>query len=237
MTRLFCSLFLLVTALDASRLVSLAAEAQVDVSPCSDSTRRISSGELTSLLQFRTPVLTPLMEHLSLHGRVTLRVCVSKKGKVLSASVIDGHPMARQAVLDSVQNWTFKPYRVNQQPEPVIADLEVDYDFRSPPQTTAQMQLGSKVAETLLIHKEEPACQKDADGVKVTGTVVIDITIDKNGNVTRPHTLSGPKMLRPLAIATVRKYRYKPYSLNKTQVEVETVVSISIDCFFHTGQA
>jgi len=100
-----------------------------------------------------------------------------------------------------------------------------------------EVQIGSKVAETLLIHKEEPACQKDAGGVRVTGTVVIDITIDKNGNVAHPHTLSGPKILRPLAIATVRKYRYRPYLLNKTPVQVETVVSISIDCLFHTGQA
>jgi len=74
------------------------------------------------------------MERLSLHGRVTLRVCVSKKGRVLSAAVIDGHPMARQAVLDSLQKWTFKPYRVNRRAEAVLADLEVDYDFRSPPQ-------------------------------------------------------------------------------------------------------
>jgi protein TonB len=100
-----------------------------------------------------------------------------------------------------------------------------------------KVQIGSKVAETLLIHKEAP-CQKDADGVRVTGTVVIDITIDKNdGNVTHPHTLSGPKMLRPLAIATGRKYRYRPYLLNKNPVEVETVVSISIVCIFHPGQA
>lgn len=100
-----------------------------------------------------------------------------------------------------------------------------------------EVQIGSKVAETLLIHKEEPACQKSADGVRVSGTVVIDITIDKTGNVNHPHTLSGPKMLRPLAIATVRKYRYRPYLVNKTPVEVETVVSITIDCSFHTGQA
>jgi hypothetical protein len=44
-------------------------------------------------------------------------------------------------------------------------------------------------------------------------------------------------VLRPLALATVRKYHYKPYLLNGTPVEVETVVSIPIDCFFHTGQA
>jgi hypothetical protein len=63
------------------------------------------------------------------------------------------------------------------------------------------------------------------------------ITIDKNGKVSHTKTLSGPKIIRPLASATVRKYRYKPYLLNKTPVEVETAVSIQIDCFFHTGQA
>jgi hypothetical protein len=104
-------------------------------------------------------------------------------------------------------------------------------------QAPYEVQLGSKFAETLLIHKEEPACQKDPDGVKVTGTVVLAVTIDKNGRVSHTHALSGPKMLRPLALATVRKYLYKPYLLNRTPVEVETVVSIAIDCYFHTGQA
>ena len=96
--------------------------------------------------------------------------------------------------------------------------------------------MSSKLAETLLIHREEPACQKAADGVKVTGTVVIAITIEKNGKVSRARTLSGPKLLRPLAVETVRKYRYTPYLLNQKPVRIETTVSISIDCFLHTGQ-
>ena len=100
-----------------------------------------------------------------------------------------------------------------------------------------QVQISSKLAETLLIHKEEPACQKESDGVQVKATVVLAITIDRNGKVSHTHPLSGPKLLRPLASATARKYRYKPYLLSNTPVEVETVVSIFIDCFFHTGQA
>jgi periplasmic protein TonB len=100
-----------------------------------------------------------------------------------------------------------------------------------------RVQISAKLADTLLIHKEEPACQKESDGVWVTGTVVIAITIDKNGKVNRSRTLSGPKMLRSLAIATVHKYRYKPYVLNGTPVEVVTSVSIPISSIFHTGQA
>lgn len=100
-----------------------------------------------------------------------------------------------------------------------------------------RVRLDPKVANNFLIHKEEPACQKDSDGVKVMGTVVIAITIDKNGHVIRTQTISGPKMLQPLALATARKYLYKPYLLNGIPVEVETTVSIRMDCIFHTGQA
>jgi periplasmic protein TonB len=103
--------------------------------------------------------------------------------------------------------------------------------------TAHEVHLDPKVAEGLLIHKEDPACRKDLDGIRVMGTVVMAITIDKNGMVDGPRALSGPKMLRPLALATVRKYRYKPYLLNNRPVAVETAVSIRMDCIIHTGQA
>jgi outer membrane biosynthesis protein TonB len=74
-----------------------------------------------------------MMERVMLHGVVSLRVCISQKGRVLSAAVIDGNPMAFQAVLDSVQKWIFKPYRADGCTQNVTADLKVDYDFRSPP--------------------------------------------------------------------------------------------------------
>ena len=83
----------------------------------------------------KTPVLPPPMERLSIHGTVTLMVCVNTKGKVYSATVIDGHPMARQAVLEAVQKWQFKPYRINGHLAGIAGDLKVNYDFRSPPQS------------------------------------------------------------------------------------------------------
>jgi hypothetical protein len=100
-----------------------------------------------------------------------------------------------------------------------------------------RVQVTSEIANSLLIHKEEPVCRKDSSGVKVTGTVVIAITIDKKGNVIHTHTLSGPKLLRPFALGAVRKYQYKPYLLNATPVEVVTRVSIQMQCRFNSGQA
>jgi hypothetical protein len=130
----------------------------------------------------------------------------------------------------------------------ILLSPQAQIRAQNPPSTTKEnpsaqqqvpyeIQLDSKFAETLLIHKEEPACQKDQDGIRIEGTVVIAINVDKNGKVSHAQTLSGPRLLRPLALATVRKYLYKPYLLKKTPVEFETTVSIPINCFFHSGQA
>jgi hypothetical protein len=100
-----------------------------------------------------------------------------------------------------------------------------------------QIQLDPKTAESLLVHREPPACQKDEDGIKVMGTVVVAITIDKDGKVSHARTISGPRILRPLALAAARKYLYRPYLLNKRPVEVETEISVKMDCIFHNGQA
>ena len=119
----------------ASILVAPAQRPTVDLQ-CAKDAREIPSEELMRMVIERTPVLPPSMERLSIHGTVTLRVCVNTKGKVYSASVIDGHPMARQAVLEAVQKWQFKPYRINGRLAGIAGDLKVDYDFRSPPQNT-----------------------------------------------------------------------------------------------------
>lgn len=105
------------------------------------------------------------------------------------------------------------------------------------PKEQNDVHLDPIAAAALLIHKEEPACQKSSDGVKVTGTVVIGITIDEYGKVSHAQALSGPVILRPLAIATARKYLYKPYLLNSAPIEFHTAVSIPIDCIFHSGHA
>lgn len=104
-------------------------------------------------------------------------------------------------------------------------------------QKQTEIEIDSKLAESMLIHKEEPACQKEHAGVHITGTVVMAIAIDKNGVVSYARVISGPKLLQKLALSTVRKYRYKPYLVNNKPVDVDTVVSIHFDCFFYSGQA
>jgi protein TonB len=94
------------------------------------------------------------------------------------------------------------------------------------------IRISAKVAEKLLIHKAEIRWPPHAWASRVTGTVVVALEIDKNGDVLHPKVVSGPFLLREAVLDAVQKYKYKPYLLNGKAVDVETTVSF----FFVLGK-
>jgi hypothetical protein len=128
-----CALAISVT-LSLSSFAAQIPASHADASPCSRSTQQISSEQLMGIVITKKPIRTPMYEPTSrLHGIVIVRVCVTKKGQVFSARILDGNPIACGPVIDSVREWVFKPYRVHWRSQAVFADLKVPYDFRSPP--------------------------------------------------------------------------------------------------------
>jgi outer membrane biosynthesis protein TonB len=102
---------------------------------------------------------------------------------------------------------------------------------QEPPLTTPlphPIQVSAKAAEKLLRQKVE-ICYPSERISRVTGTVVLAIEIDKNGNVLHPTFVSGPAMLRTSVLDAVEKhYKYKPYLQNGRAVDVETTVSVFV---------
>ena len=82
----------------------------------------------------------------------------------------------------------------------------------------------------MLLHKEDIVCKQHGMSARVTGTVVAAIEIDRTGKVSSAKAISGPAMLIPPALSAVRKYRYKPYTLDNKPVTVETTVAIPFAC-------
>ena len=101
---------------------------------CAKDAVQVSSADLIGLAVKKTPMLPPIMERVWIAGIVTLRVCVNTRGRVTSATVIDGHPMAYQAAMDSVRKWRFKPYRLKGRSANIEGDLRMEYDFRPSPE-------------------------------------------------------------------------------------------------------
>jgi protein TonB len=55
----------------------------------------------------------------------------------------------------------------------------------------------------------------------------MQVILDKQGNVANIQLISGHPLLAPPAIDAVKQWKYKPYLLNETPVEVETQVQVN----------
>ena len=61
----------------------------------------------------------------------------------------------------------------------------------------------------------------------IQGTVVLRAIISKEGTIENLQVVRGHPMLVKAAIDAVRQWRYRPYILNDSPVEVETEVTVN----------
>jgi periplasmic protein TonB len=89
-----------------------------------------------------------------------------------------------------------------------------------------KVSISSGVMAGNLIEKTVPQYPAIAKAARIQGTVVLAATISKSGSIENLRVISGPPMLVQSALDAVRSWRYKPYLLNDTPVEVETTVNV-----------
>jgi TonB family protein len=89
-----------------------------------------------------------------------------------------------------------------------------------------KINISAGVAAGLLLQKVDPVYPPEAQAAHVSGTVVLLATISEQGNVEALRVISGPTMLQQAALDAVKQWRYRPYLLNNTPVEVETTVNV-----------
>lgn len=80
-----------------------------------------------NLLKQVAPVFPDEARALRLSGRVTLNVVIGRDGRVLEAEVTEGHPVLRQAALDAVKQWEWRPTLLNGNPVEVATTVEVSF--------------------------------------------------------------------------------------------------------------
>lgn len=104
-----------------------------------------------------------------------------------------------------------------------------DADFAPPPDAflvPRKIAISSGVAQGNLIRNPRPEYPQEAKSSGVSGTVVIQATIGKDGRISDAHAVSGPSALRQAAVDAVKNWVYKPYLLNGEAVEVDTTINI-----------
>lgn len=219
------------------------------------------------LLKKVMPVYSDDVKSMTISGQIVLAITIDKTGKVAHAMVVDkdfwgrksvniDDPHLRQASLDAVKQWTYRPYLLNGAPIDIDTSVALLFDFSHPsspivklgeppngppPSNPAVNSVDSgktsvgefgkplidpKVAESRLTGRVEPQYPQMAKIAHIQGNVVLHVLIDRQGHVAKVEQKSGHPILIQAAKDAVSKWDYQPFLLNGQPTDVETLVTV-----------
>jgi protein TonB len=90
----------------------------------------ISSGVAAGMLIQKTPPVYPTIAKTArVAGTVELEATISKTGTIKDLHVVSGPFMLRQAAVDAVRTWRYKPYELNNEPAEVETSINVVFNL------------------------------------------------------------------------------------------------------------
>jgi Ca-activated chloride channel homolog len=99
------------------------------------------------------------------------------------------------------------------------------------PVMRSPVRVGGNIQESKLILKVDPVYPELAIRARISGKVVLDVTVDEEGNVTDAKVVSGHPLLNEAAVTAVKQWKYAPTLLNgaPVPVSVTTTVDFKLD--------
>ncbi len=95
------------------------------------------------------------------------------------------------------------------------------------PATISQTRVPQGVTPAIILKKVNPKYPKAARKARVQGSVVMAVTISKEGTIKELKVVSGPPELADAAVAAAKQWRYEPYLLMGLPVEFDTQITIN----------
>jgi len=99
-------------------------------------------------------------------------------------------------------------------------------NFELPKPEPGTIRISQGVSQGLLIKKVQPIYPPIARQLHRNGSVQLLATIDKSGNTKKVQILTGDPMLARSATDAVKQWKYRPYLLNGSPVEIETQITV-----------
>jgi TonB family protein len=90
-----------------------------------------------------------------------------------------------------------------------------------------RIRVGGNVAPAKLIRQAKPVYPPLARQARVSGHVLFDVIINKDGTIQNIQLISGHPVLVPAAMEAVKQWVYQPTLLNGAPVEVVTKVDVN----------
>ena len=91
----------------------------------------------------------------------------------------------------------------------------------------SRIRVSAGVQQGNLISQVKPVYPAIAKSARISGAVVLQAEISKQGTIENLRVISGHPMLVQNALEAVKQWRYKPYLLNGEPVPVETTITVN----------
>jgi protein TonB len=95
-----------------------------------------------------------------------------------------------------------------------------------PPPAAAAPRPGGQAQPAKLISNPPPAYPPMARTQRLQGEVVLDVSIDADGKVTKVNVVSGHAVFQQAAVDAVMRWRYEPARLNGQPVPTQAQVRV-----------
>lgn len=110
---------------------------------------------------------------------------------------------------------------------PPPLDSSTSPEFASPLPIAPRAPISGGVLNGRAINLPKPAYPPIAKAAKASGTVVVQVLVDEDGNVVSAHAISGHPLLQAAAIAAARSAKFSPTKLSGQPVKVTGVVTFN----------
>lgn len=112
---------------------------------------------------------------------------------------------------------------------PALSSPEAEEPPPPPPPAGARPPISGGVLNAKAISLPKPPYPPIAKAAKASGTVVVQVTVDENGNVISAHAISGHPLLQAACVAAARGAKFSPTKLAGQPVKVNGVINYNFD--------
>jgi len=204
---------------------------------------KIGQDSFEGLAQHSVMVWPPVQSG-NTSGKLSMYVSVDRDGKVREAYPLNSDNAGLQAAArDQLLKWRLKP--AANQGVPVQVESGLTFEFTTvqegaigapAPQNSSEapamkpIVVSPAVVSSMLTKSYAPVYPQALKIARISGKVEMDAVIGRNGQIVSltPKYSTDPEFTKA-AITAVQHWAYKPYLLNGSPVEVQTVITVKFN--------
>ena len=108
-----------------------------------------------------------------------------------------------------------------------IAGLVGNTPLPMPKRAPEILKVSQGITEGMLLTRVKPIYPPQAVQMHKQGMVLLSANISKNGSISDTKLIKGDPILAQAALAAVKQWKYKPYTLNGQPIDVQTQIAVN----------